>query len=366
MSEEQDRASKTEEPTEKKIQDALEKGNVPVSKEALTFSSIVSILAICFLHISHGVTGLAGALERFIDDPAGIALHDGSDATSLMHAIAAASGWFLLPLVALLAVGGLSASFLQNRPRLVGERIKPKLNRISPKSGFRRLFGEQGWMEFGKAIFKLAIIGFVIAALFFFDAHRVVSAMYSDPSALPELLLALTVRLLTAVCIATILLVIVDIIFSRSHWRKELRMTRQEVKDEHKQMEGDPQMKAKMRSLARDRARRRMIADVPRATIVIANPTHYAIALRYVLEEGGAPVVVAKGKNLVALKIREVAEINAIPVIEDKPLVRSMYDKVELDYPIPPEFYQVVAELLYLFHYNRNNPVGSGAGSGLS
>jgi len=366
VSEEQDRASKTEEPTEKKIQDALEKGNVPVSKEALTFSSIVSILAICFLHISHGVTGLAGALERFIDDPAGIALHDGSDATSLMHAIAAASGWFLLPLVALLAVGGLSASFLQNRPRLVGERIKPKLNRISPKSGFRRLFGEQGWMEFGKAIFKLAIIGFVIAALFFFDAHRVVSAMYSDPSALPELLLALTVRLLTAVCIATILLVIVDIIFSRSHWRKELRMTRQEVKDEHKQMEGDPQMKAKMRSLARDRARRRMIADVPRATIVIANPTHYAIALRYVLEEGGAPVVVAKGKDLVALKIREVAEINAIPVIEDKPLVRSMYDKVELDYPIPPEFYQVVAELLYLFHYNRNNPVGSGAGSGLS
>jgi len=364
VSEEQDRASKTEEPTEKKIQDALEKGNVPVSKEALTFSSIVSILAVTFLYISNGVTDLAGTLERFIDDPAGIALHDGSDATSLMHVIAMASGWFLLPLVAILAVGGLSASFLQNRPRLVGERVKPKLNRISPKSGFRRIFGAQGWMEFGKAVFKFAIIGFVIAALLFFDADRVVSAMFSDPSSLPELLLTLTVRLLTAVCIATILLVIVDIIFSRSHWRKELRMTRQEVKDEHKQMEGDPHMKAKMRSLARDRSRRRMIADVPRATIVIANPTHYAIALRYVLEEGGAPVVVAKGKDLVALKIREVAQAHAIPVIEDKPLVRSMYDKVELDYPIPPEFYQVVAELLYLFHYSKGKNGDAGFAPG--
>ena len=221
-------------------------------------------------------------------------------------------------------------------------------------------------MEFGKAVFKFAIIGFVIAALLFFDADRVVSAMFSDPSSSPGIAAdADGAGFLTAVCIATILLVIVDIIFSRSHWRKELRMTRQEVKDEHKQMEGDPHMKAKMRSLARDRSR--PAHDRRRAArhIVIANPT----PLRH------RPALCARGRAArrswwprarisVALKIREVAQAHAIPVIEDKPLVRSMYDKVELDYPIPPKFYQVVAELLYLFHYSKGKNGDAGFAPG--
>lgn len=354
MSQDQDRASKTEEPTEKKIFDAIEKGNTPVSKEALTFVSLIAILAVAYLYIANAVTNLAGSLERFIDDPAGIAIDNAADATHLLEVVAVAAGGFLLPLVAILAIGGLLASFLQNAPRIVTDRIEPKLSRISIGQGFRRMFGAQGWMEFAKAIFKLLVIAFVIAALVYFDAGRLVNAMFSDPTTLPELLLTLTVRLLTAVCLATILLVVVDVIFSRFHWRKELRMSRQEIKDEHKQMEGDPMVRARMRSVARERTRRRMMADVPRATIVIANPTHYAIALRYVLEEGGAPVVVAKGADLVALRIREIAEKHEIPVIVDKPLVRSMYDKVEIDRAIPPEFYRVVAEMLYFFYYRNS------------
>ena len=353
MSESEDRASKTEEPTEKKISDAIEKGNIPVSKEALTFASIIAILAVTYFYIGSGVSVLTITLERFIDDPGGIGLANAADATSLLEVIGYASAGFLAPLVAILAIGGLAASFLQNAPRIVADRVQPKLSRISPKSGFKRLFGAQGWMEFAKAVFKFLIIGFVFSVLLFFDSYRVVNTMFSDPTTLPELLLTLTVRLLSAVCIATVLLVIVDIAFSRMHWRKELRMSRQEIKDEHKQMEGDPLMKGRMRSLARDRSRRRMIADIPKATLVIANPTHYAIALRYVLEEGGAPVVVAKGQDLIALKIREVAEQHGIPVIEDKPLVRSMYDKIDIDRAIPPEFYRVVAELLYFFYYKK-------------
>jgi flagellar biosynthesis protein FlhB len=353
MSEQPDAASKTEEPTEKKISDAIEKGNTPVSKEALTFASILAILAFTYFYIGNGVANLASTLGRFIDDPGGISLDNAADATSLLEVVGYTAAGFLAPIVAILATGGLTAAFLQNPPRLVGDRVQPKLSRISPKSGFKRIFGAQGWMEFAKAIFKFLIIGFVVGVLLFFDAHRVVNAMFSDPASLPELLLTLTVRLLSAVCIATILLVVVDIIFTRAHWRKELRMSRQEIKDEHKQMEGDPLVKARMRSLQRDRSRRRMIADIPRATIVIANPTHYAIALRYVLEEGGAPVVVGKGQDLVALKIREVAEQHGIPVIEDKPLARSMYDKVDIDRAIPPEFYKVVAELLYFFYYRK-------------
>jgi flagellar biosynthesis protein FlhB len=353
MAESEDKSSKTEEPTEKKISDAIEKGNVPVSKEALTFASILAILTVTYFYIGNGVSNLTSALERFIDDPSGIALDNAADATSLLEVLGYASASFLAPLVAILATGGLAAAFLQNAPRMVGDRVQPKLSRISPKEGFKRIFGAQGWMEFAKAIFKFLIIGFVVGVLLFFDSFRVVNAMFSDPSTLPELLLTLTVRLLSAVCIATVLLVVVDILFSRSHWRRELRMSHKDIKDEHKQTEGDPMVKARMRSLQRDRSRRRMIADIPRATIVIANPTHYAIALRYVLEEGGAPVVVAKGKDLIALKIREVAEKHGIPVIEDKPLVRSMYDKVDIDRSIPAEFYQVVAELLYFFYYKK-------------
>src|SRR5690606_31722062 len=146
--------------------------------------------------------------------------------------------------------------------------------------------------------------------------------------------------------------------------RRDLRMTRQEVKDEHKQIDGDPIVKARLRSLARDRSRKRMMAAVPRATMVIANPTHFAVALRYVREEGGAPLVVAKGQDLIALKIRQIAEENGIPVIEDKLLARSLYQSVEVDKLIPPEFYKAVAQIVF-FLLSRG-PNGSGVAKRLA
>lgn len=349
----EDKASKTEEATEKKIKDALDKGNVPVSKEASVFAGVLASLAIAHFVIGNAAAEMVDLLYRLIDDPGGIALHDARDATTLMHALALGLGVFLAPIVAIIAVFGLSASFLQNAPRMAKDRIQPKLNRISPIQGFTRIFGAQGGMELGKAVFKFVVVSAVVALIARVDYWRVVNGMYSDPTQIPELILSLTIRLLSAVCVSIVVLVIADIAFSRFKWKKDLRMSRHEVKDEHKQAEGDPLVKMRMRSLARDRARRRMIADVPRATIVIANPTHYAIALRYVREEGGAPVVVAKGQDLVALKIREIAQTHGIPVIEDKPLARSMYDAVEVDRPIPAEFYRVVAELLYFFYYSK-------------
>ena len=142
------------------------------------------------------------------------------------------------------------------------------------------------------------------------------------------------------------LIAAVDLVWSRFHWRQDLRMTKQEVKDEHKQAEGDPIVKARLRSLARDRARRRMMTAVPRATLIIANPTHFSIALKYVRDEDSAPVVLAKGQDLVALKIREIAEAHNIPIFEDVALARSMYKQVSVDSVIPSQFYQAVAELV--------------------
>jgi flagellar biosynthetic protein FlhB len=167
-------------------------------------------------------------------------------------------------------------------------------------------------------------------------------------------------RLVATVAVATIILVAADVVWSRVSWQRELRMTRQEVKDELKQADGDPIVKARLRSLARDRLRKRMIAAVPRATLVIANPTHFAVALRYVREEGGAPLVIAKGQDLIALKIREIAAAHGIPVIEDKGLARSLYKAVEVDKMIPAEFYKAVAEIVFyvLGRQARTRPVG--------
>jgi flagellar biosynthetic protein FlhB len=171
--------------------------------------------------------------------------------------------------------------------------------------------------------------------------------MFVEPSALPSLLLKLVERALSTLAVATLVLVAADLVWSRVFWHRELRMTRQEVKDELKQVDGDPIVKARLRSLARDRSRKRMMAAVPRATLVIANPTHYAVALRYLREEGGAPLVVAKGQDLIALRIREIAAEHRIPIVENKELARSLYRSVQIDKMIPPEFYKAVAEIVF-------------------
>ena len=204
-------------------------------------------------------------------------------------------------------LAGIAAAVFQHAPSFAVEQIKPKWSRISPVAGWKRLFGAPGLVEFGKALFKFAAIGLVCVVLMSANRSAVVDVMFADPGNLPEIVLSLVMRLVSAVCTAIVLMVVADILWSRFKWRADLRMTRQEVKDEIKQSEGDPLVKSRLRSLARDRARRRMIAAVPNATVIIANPTHYAIALKYDRAKGGAPLVVAKGVDLVALRIREIA-----------------------------------------------------------
>jgi flagellar biosynthetic protein FlhB len=266
---------------------------------------------------------------------------------TLIQAVAAQAGLFLVPIIAILASCSLAASILQNVPSVVAERIRPQWNRISPRSGWSRIFGRQGAVDFLKSLFKFATITVVCLLLLKSEQQKVINAMFSDPTLIPELMLSMAMRLVSAISIATIVLVAADLIWARLKWHNDLKMTRQEVKEEYKQMEGDPTIKARMRSIAEARSRRRMLAAVPRATLVVANPTHFAIALRYERGETSAPIVVAKGKDLIALKIREIAEKRDIPVIEDKLLARSMYDHVEVDRMIPPDFYKAVAQLLF-------------------
>ncbi len=358
MAEQPDKESKTEDPTDKKIRDAIEKGNVPSSREAATFASFLAVFVAGSFLFADNAMRLRNTLITFIDHPGDWTLESSADVVALLRFLTGEMGRMLVPIVLLMLVAGLASTLVQNPLRIAPNRIKPDFSRISPSKGLGRIFGLQGLVEFGKALFKLiavALVGYFVVRM---SRYEVLASMFMEPLAIPGLLRDVFLRLVGWVVLLSLALVVADVFWSRFKWRQDLRMTKQEVKDEHKQSEGDPHIKSRIRSLARDRARRRMMEAVPRATVVIANPTHFAVALRYVREEGGAPLVLAKGTNLIALKIREIAEEHGIPVVEDKPLARSLYDSVEVDKLIPAQFYRAVAEIIYYLHIRNRKPRG--------
>lgn len=353
MAESVDKESKTEEPTEKKIRDTVEKGQLPHSREAAIFTSFVAILVFTVFFAGNSVIELGSFLSTFLEKPEAWPMNTSQDLIQLCQIIFMEVGKAIAALLILLVVAGVGASAFQNLPQFVGERIQPQASRISLSKGWKRLFGVQGLVEFLKSLGKL---GFACAVLIFTlsdSLRQLLSGMITQTTAFVAVIRGMAIDILLSVVFVMALIAGIDLVWSRFHWRQDLRMTRQEVKDELKQSEGDPIVKSRLRSLARDRARRRMMSAVPKATLVIANPTHYSIALRYVREEDSAPVVLAKGQDLVALRIREIAEANGIPVFEDVALARSMYKQVSVDSVIPSQFYQAVAELVRIVYAGK-------------
>ncbi len=354
MSDDVDHEDKTEEPTEKRLQDAVEKGQIAFSREAPLFASMsASLVALVFVVPGRASTLFAG-LIGILDDPAGWRIERGEDALALAAPLASAAADFLWPVVALLALAGIVASVAQGAPRIVPDRIMPDFSRISPRAGLRRVFGARGLVEFAKSLIKVTAVGCVAGIMLIGQKAVLLTAMDDDPGALPERILALAVKTIAAVLVATLAVASADLVWSRILWRRDNRMSKHEVKEELKQAEGDRMVKARLRSLRLDRSRKRMLSAVPRATMVVVNPTHYAVAMRYVRAEGGSPIVLAKGVDLIALKIRAIAEAHEIPVVEDKPLARSLYSGVEVDRPIPAEFYRAVAEIVHLIQQRKS------------
>ncbi len=356
MAESADNDSKTEEATEKKIRDTIEKGQLPHSKEAPILASFVAILIFAVFFARESTVELSTFLAGFMEKPEAWPLDTEIDATNLLRVVFLQIGKAVAAVFILLVLAGILASVVQHAPSFVMDRITPKFSRISPMAGWKRLFGLQGFVEFGKSVAKLLFaLAFVTMAVSEAQ-HRLLLGMLTQPAAFGLVIREIAIAILVALTLAMLLIGVADIAWSRFSWKRDLRMTKQEVKDELKQSDGDPIVKQRMRSLARDRARRRMMAAVPRATLVIANPTHYSIALKYVREEDKAPVVLAKGVDLVALRIREIAQENGIPVFEDVALARSMYKQVSVDSVIPSQFYQAVAELVRIVYSAKNKP----------
>lgn len=357
MSEAPDKDSKTEEATEKRREQALESGNVPVSREMSHLGFVCAVMAIVAWMSVAASSRVAGVLATFIERPHEFQLDAAADVSALLRAILAGTLPLLAPLPAALIVTGVAFQVLQTPLRLSWKRLVPKAERISMASGWKRIVSATGLVELGKGILKHGFLGAVIALFVTSHAASLQEALLAEPRQLPALLAAAAMSVLVPASVGVAVLAVADMLFSRFSWSRRLRMTRQEVRDETKQSEGDQILAHRRRSIARSRIRKMMISGAPRATLVVANPTHYAVALRYVLSEGGAPMVVAKGQDLIALQIRRIAKEHGIPVVEDKALARSLYSAVEINQAVPREFYAAIASIMLMLRKAGNRHV---------
>ena len=346
MADHEDKDSKTEEPTEKKIKDAVEKGQTAFSKELPVLFTLTAITAIIGFGANALTANLKTQLEILLDRSSQMTLATTADAMLVTTRYWEVSMAILAPVLIGLALAGLAGSLAQNPPRLVMNRIKPELSRISLKKGFERMFGAKGWAEFFKVLFK---IGFTAVCIALF-AGNILPILAEGPMTGTDVFLAQIGRimfgLLFVMVLAMALVAVADLLWTNREWLKDLRMSHKEIKDEMKQAEGDPLMKARMQSVARERARKRMMGQVPGATLVLTNPTHYAIALRYKPPGDSAPVVVAKGQDLIAQRIKQIAMEHEVTVFENPTLTRAMYKSVTVDAAIPHEFFEAVAEII--------------------
>ena len=352
MAEEQNDAEKTEDPTQKRREDALARGDVVKSQEVNTWFVLTGGVLALFAFGGAAADGLRATLRGLL----GRAHLVPVDRDGLMR-LSERLGLETLAAVALpflvIALAAVAGNMIQHRPVLSVELLRPRLERISPAAGARRLFSKQALVTFIKGLVKIGLIGALMVWLLWPDRARLDSMVAADPAALLALTEGLALKLLAATAAALAIVAVLDYLYQYQVWFARQKMSLRELKEEFKQTEGDPAIKGKQRQLRQSRMRRRVIAAVPKATVVITNPTHFAVALQY--ERGmNAPVCVAKGVDFLALKIREVAAAHDIPIVENPPLARALHATVEPDQEIPPEHYKAVAEVIgYIMRLRR-------------
>jgi flagellar biosynthetic protein FlhB len=345
MADENEGEDKTEDPTPHRLQKAHERGDVAKSQEVSVFLGLGALTLTLLLMPAFGVAtrfalDLKGMLGNLHLVPSG-----GAGAMeAARHGLLAALQMLALP-VGAVVVAGLTAGLIQHRPVFSTESLMPKFNRISPMAGFKRIFGAQGVVNFVKGLLKVAIVGTLATWLLWREHDRFEGLVGQEPASLVGFSQTLALKLLGGILALHAILTIGDVVWTRFSWMKRQRMTREEVKREMKEQDGNPEIKAKLRQMRQQRLKKRMMAAVPTATVVVTNPTHFAVALRY--EPGmAAPICVAKGVDELALRIRSVAREHDVMVIENPPLARALHASVEIDAEIPVEHYKAVAEVI--------------------
>ncbi len=346
----EDEESKTEEPTPKKIEDAKKEGNVPKSMEVvgaaiLTFGSMYLLFlgSFSFLEIKKMMMFIYSFIGTPMDGPAYFAITNTVVQTML---------YALMPLFILVVVLTFALNWMQFG--MIATPLKIDLQKIDPIKGFKNVFSLKKLLEALKLFLKLTIIFVVMVILFYFTDDFFIAIMDKELFASIDAMIELTAYFLATILLIIIIFAIIDFYFTRYYYFKSLRMTKQEIKDEYKNIDGDPQVKGRIRQIQHQMHQKRMMSNVPDADVVITNPTHYAVALTYDNEKSSAPKVVAKGVDFIAQNIKKIARENNIPIIENPSLARALYDQVEIDYQIPESFYKAVAEIFGYIYELKN------------
>ncbi|MBN9565720.1 MAG: flagellar biosynthesis protein FlhB [Alphaproteobacteria bacterium] len=341
----QDESLKTEEPTAHRLEEARKKGQVVLSREVVTWF----VLSAAALNIAYifpmTARSLLVYLSQFLAKTEQIHITPESLKLMSIDWLSSIIKYMFVPFTLVMAIGIFGTS-LQTRFATSAESLKPALKKISVLQGFKRLFSAKSMVEFVKGIIKILVVGVTLFYILKPSLNHVDRYLFFSQDQILGQIYKLSVQLFVAVISIMIVVAILDYLFQKREFLKQLRMSRFEIMQEHKEMEGDPQIKAKLKQIRMDRGRKRMMAAVPQAAVVITNPTHYAVALKYNEDEMDAPVVVAKGSDLVALKIREIATENWVPIVQNPPLAQTLYKDVDLDSEIHADHYKAVAEVI--------------------
>lgn len=345
MSEDSDDSSKTEDPTAKRQGEAREQGQVGKSREIDNWIMLSTATMALVMFGPGMVSDIKRVLIFYLELPHAVAI-DGNTLPTIMLSLSTQIGLALAPIMGMLMVAAIGSSLLQHGFLFSTKMIAPKFSKISPVAGFKRIFSVRGLVEFAKGTFKLALIGTFSYWLMREDFDHLEKFIMVDHSQTLQLTLALSMKLLVGILSILLIIAILDFSYQKYQTWRDMRMTREEVREEYKQSEGDPIVKGRLRQLRMERARRRMMAEVPKSDVIITNPTHFAVALKYDQSSMAAPKLVAKGTDLVAHRIRDLAAEHNIPIVENPPVARALYAAVDLDREIPPEHYKAVAEII--------------------
>jgi len=349
---------KTEPATAKKLRDARDEGKVAKSKELTSAFDLIVLFLVLKIFVSYVAERLIGAFTytyNLIPDFVEINAKDvsGQAVGSLMTNFLLQILMTCLPFFAFGLVITLVINIYQVGWKVTAKPLKPKLDKFNPLNGFKRIFSKDSVFELIKSILKIALIIY-IAYISIRDEADNLFILYEIPLTQAVLLVGtVVIDAGLKISIAYLIVGIADFIYEKHKFNKDMKMTKQEVKDEYKNTEGNPEIKGRQRQRMREVSQRRMMQDVPKADVVITNPTHYAVAVAYDAQKAKAPVVLAKGEDFLAQKIKEVAKENHVEIVENKPLARMLYANVDIGQEIPPELYQAVAEVLAMVYNTR-------------
>lgn len=348
MAEGSDPESKTEEATPRKLEEARKKGDVAKSPDVAAAMSLAGATAVLLIGGGYFSRQMAEDMLPFLAEPHAMigGLQAGAGVEIGMRAVWAVTP-FLAALMLAVIVGGVGGNLAQSGFLFTAEKIKPKWSAVSPLSGFKRIFGPDGIVQFIKTFLKLVAIGAVCWWVLKPHTRELENLAAMSPAMILPFARDLAASLMISALIFLAFTAGADFIWQKFRFAKRMRMTKEETKEDYKQTEGDPHVKGKLRQIRMQRSRQRMMQAVPSATVVITNPTHYSVALRYEPDQGdAAPICVANGVDAVAFRIREMAKENGVPVVENVPLARALYATVEVDEVIPREHFEAAAKVI--------------------